>query len=135
MPSAMVIPELAYPDVRQAVEWLCRSFGFVERLRIGNHRAQLAFGQGSLIVTKQPTHPDSYMPTKGFNDAVMVRVTDVDAHYTQAQQAGAHIISPPTDQPYGERQYVADDLGGHRWTFSQTIADIDPSTWGGTLLV
>jgi uncharacterized glyoxalase superfamily protein PhnB len=68
------------------------------------------------------------MPTKGVNHAVMVRVTDVDAHYAQAQQAGVHIISPPTDQPYGERQYVADDLGGHRWTFSQTMVDIDPST-------
>ena len=51
MPSATIIPELPYPDVREAVEWLCRTFGFVERLRIGNHRAQLSFGEGSLVVT------------------------------------------------------------------------------------
>jgi len=25
------------------------------------------------------------------------------------------------------------DPGGHRWTFSQSIADVDPADWGGTL--
>lgn len=41
---------------------------------------------------------------------------------------------PPTDFPYGERQYSAEDVGGHGWTFSQSIADVDPSIWGGQLL-
>ena len=41
VPSADVIPVLAYPDVPVAAEWLCRAFGFRERLRIGDHRAQL----------------------------------------------------------------------------------------------
>jgi uncharacterized glyoxalase superfamily protein PhnB len=63
----------------------------------------------------------------------MVRVADVDAHYQQAKAFRAEIISPPTDYPYGERQYTVKDPGGHRWTFSQTIADVDPQTWGGIL--
>jgi uncharacterized glyoxalase superfamily protein PhnB len=63
----------------------------------------------------------------------MVRVEDVDAHFAQGLNARARIINPPTDYPYGERQYVVEDLGGHRWTFSQTIADVDPATWGGIL--
>jgi len=25
-------------------------------------------------------------------------------------------------------------FGGHQWTFSQTIADVDPSSWDGILL-
>jgi uncharacterized glyoxalase superfamily protein PhnB len=61
----------------------------------------------------------------------MVRVADVEGHYKQARQAGAWIISPPADYPFGERQYTAEDLGGHRWTFSQTMADVDPESWGG----
>jgi hypothetical protein len=24
-------------------------------------------------------------------------------------------------------------LGGHVWTFSQSIADVDPASWGGVL--
>ena len=126
MPSSVVIPELPYPDVREAVDWLCHSFGFKERLRIGNHRAQLTFGEGSIVVTEKGSDPNAPY-------SVMVRVADVDTHYEHAKQTGASIIRPPTDYPYGERQYVVEDPGGHRWTFSQTIADIDPRTWGGIL--
>ena len=51
VPDATVIPVLIYPDVRQAVDWLSAAFGFAERVRIGeNHRSQLRFGDGALIV-------------------------------------------------------------------------------------
>ena len=72
MPPSVVIPELPYPDVRQAVDWLCRSFGFVERLRIGNHPAQLSFGQGSVIVTGQGGNPSA--------SALSVCLNDIDNH-------------------------------------------------------
>lgn len=36
MPPSVVIPELPYRNVRDAVEWLCRVFRFVERLRIAD---------------------------------------------------------------------------------------------------
>ena len=67
-------------------------------------------------------------------DSVMVRVDDVDAHHKRASERGVRILGPPTDYPYGERQYTAEDPGGHRWTFSQTIADVAPEVWGGTSL-
>jgi uncharacterized glyoxalase superfamily protein PhnB len=65
---------------------------------------------------------------------VMVPVNDVDAHYAKAQAAGAHVVSEPTTYPYGERQYSVLDIGGHRWTFTQSVADSDPATWGGELV-
>ena len=61
-------------------------------------------------------------------------MADVDAHHAAAEQAGARIIQPPADYPFGERQYTAEDPGGYRWTFSQSIADVDPADWGGTLV-
>ena len=125
MPPSVLIPELPYPDVREAVDWLCRVFGFKERLRIGEHRAQLTFGDGSLVVTKRTSETASF--------SVMVRVDQADQHYEHAKRSGAHIINPPADYPYGERQYIVEDPGGHRWTFSQTIADVDPGSWGGIL--
>jgi uncharacterized glyoxalase superfamily protein PhnB len=63
-----------------------------------------------------------------------VRVADVDAHYRRAEKAGARIPAPPADHKYGERQYTAEDLDGHRWTFSQTVADVDPASWGRVLV-
>jgi uncharacterized glyoxalase superfamily protein PhnB len=61
-----------------------------------------------------------------------VRVDDVDAHHARAGERGARILGPPADYPYGERQYTAQDPGGHRWTFSQSIADVPLEDWGAT---
>ena len=44
------------------------------------------------------------------------------------------ILMEPTDFEYGERQYKAEDPAGHRWTFSETLDDVHPETWGGTLV-
>jgi uncharacterized glyoxalase superfamily protein PhnB len=132
MPDSAVIPVLAYPDVRQAVDWLCQWFGFEERLRIGEHRAQLSFGDGSVVVTGWPA--DQSNPAGRSDHSIMVRVADVDGHYRRVEQFHAQIVNPPADYPYGERQYTVKDPGGHYWTFSQTIADVDPESWGGQLV-
>ncbi|MFO7539628.1 MAG: ClbS/DfsB family four-helix bundle protein [Chloroflexota bacterium] len=132
MPDSTVIPVLAYPDVRQAVDWLCQAFGFAERLRIGDHRAQLSLGGGSVIVTGRQPGPRG--PAGSSDHSIMVRVADVDSHYRHAAQFNAQIVNPPADQAYGERQYTVKDPGGHYWTFSQTIADVDPESWGGQLV-
>jgi hypothetical protein len=58
--------------------------------------------------------------------AVTVKVENVDAHHRRARLLGAPIVSSPADYPYGERQYTAEDLAGHRWTFTQAIADLAP---------
>lgn len=41
-----------------------------------------------------------------------VMVEDVDAHHARAVEAGADIVYPPTDQPYGFREYSARDPEG-----------------------
>ena len=64
---------------------------------------------------------------------VTVHIEDVDKHFEHARQSGARILKSPADMPFGERQYTVEDLGGHRWTFSQSIADIVPEQWGATL--
>ncbi|WP_109126607.1 VOC family protein [Dyella sp. C11] len=130
MPPGVIIPELAYDDVIVASEWLCRALGFRERLRIGDHRVQLTFDGASIVVTERLSDDAPGDTTH----AVMVHVADVDQHHAQAKAAGAQILQPPTDYPYGERQYALEDPGGHRWKFSQSIADVDPGLWGGTLI-
>ena len=63
---------------------------------------------------------------------VLVHVEDVDRHCAHAKEYGARIVEPLTDMPFGERQYTAEDHAGHRWTFSQHIADVAPEDWGAT---
>jgi len=62
-----------------------------------------------------------------------VHVEDVDSHYEHAKQRGARILQPPATHPFGERQYTAEDLAGYRWTFSQSVADVNPEEWGATV--
>lgn len=139
MPPGAIIPELAYGDVGAAVAWLCQTFGFSERLRIGRHRSQLVFGEASVIVVAQdggraPRAPDAaaFQPLQGeVAHSVMVRVADVDRHHEHVKRCGARILNPPETYPFGERQYTVQDVGGHRWTFTQSVADVAPEEWGG----
>ena len=126
MPRATVIPELAYGDVAAASDWLCAAFGFAMRWRIGGHRAQLNVEDGAIVVRAGGSGRCEGV-------SLMVRVAEIDAHHARASGFGARILSPPTDFPYGERQYSAVDVGGYTWTFSQSIADVDPASWGSTV--
>jgi uncharacterized glyoxalase superfamily protein PhnB len=128
MPGATVIPVLHYPDVLAAAAWLVRAFGFAERLRIGSHRIQLSIGEGAVVLAVGPVQ----LPPHPFS--ILVRLGDVDSHAQVAAAAGAHLLSHPETFPYGERQYSAEDLAGHIWTFSQSVANVDPATWGGELV-
>lgn len=132
--SASVVPELVYADVDEAVDWLCETFGFTEQWRAGGHRARVTFGNGTVIVADADAQYGRAVPDRAGvqSHAVMVKVDNVDAHHDHARQRGARILSPPADYSYGERQYTAEDLAGHCWTFTQAIADLAPEDWGGT---
>ncbi len=134
VPPGPVIPFLCYEDVPRAIEWLCGAFGFTERLRTAPepdgsiHLAQLNAGEGSVMLrtlrpgeASRPGHPPQ---------SILVRIGDADAHCNRARTYGARIVGEPHSCEFGERQYSAEDPGGHRWTFSQTIADVDPHEWG-----
>jgi uncharacterized glyoxalase superfamily protein PhnB len=135
MGTASVVPELVYPDVGKAVDWLCDAFGFEEMWRVGNHRARIRYGNGIVAVADAGEDYGRRVPEPGESahcHGVMLQVEDVDAHHDHARQAGARILNTPTDFSFGERQYTAEDLAGHRWTMTQSIADLTPEDWGGT---
>ena len=136
-PRATVVPVLVYEDVSKAIEWLCATFGFKERLRAARpsgsvSHAQLDIGEGAVMLGQQGAE---FRPPRAneVNQYVAVHVGDVDKHFEHARQSGARIVHSPADMPFGERQYSALDIGGHRWTFSQSIADVAPEAWGATL--
>src|SRR6266498_4259596 len=86
MPPGPVIPELPYADVPAAARWLCRVFGFRERLRIGTHRIQLHVGAGAIVVVEGSATSDAS------GCRVMVPVANVDAHHARAVAAGARVL-------------------------------------------
>lgn len=129
MPHTAVIPVLAYPDASAAAQWLSKAFGFSVRVRIGSHRIQMHAGEGAVIVRE--LRPEEVGAKLGLGFSLMLRVEDCEQHCQRAREDGARITAEPATYPYGERQYTAEDLAGYSWTFSQSIADVDPEEWGG----
>jgi hypothetical protein len=101
------------------------------RVRIGNHRVQLNVGDGAVIVREMRVNETN--AALGIGHSVIIRVEGADAHCDRARDHGARITHEPVTYPYGERQYNADDFAGHSWTFSQSVADVHPDEWGGTV--
>ncbi len=125
VPPCAVIPVLRYPDPSFAAEWLERAFGFTVRLRIANHRIQMRAGEGCFTIAEGNVVPNQCC-------GVQVRIEGAREHCERARLAGAKILTEPVDHNYGERQYNVEDFYGHRWDFTETLADIEPESWGGT---
>ena len=132
--SPAVIPMIAYEDGFAALDWLAQAFGFRELTRMTSADGRLAHGEmeagNGLIMIASPT-PDYEGPLKHRTyceraqrwstvpwviDGVLVYVADIDAHYAQAKEKGARILSELEDGPPA-RRYRAEDLEGHRWMF------------------
>ena len=129
VPPCPVIPVLIYPDPGTAADWLMKAFGFTVRLRIANHRIQMKAGihgeAGCFTIAEGNVAPNG-------SQSVQVRIEDTHGHCERAREAGATILTEPKDHMYGERQYDVQDFYGHQWNFTETIADVEPESWGGT---
>lgn len=133
-----VVPVLAYEDVAAAIAWLSRVFGFREVLRwtdpAGVVRvAEMESDGGAVMLeARQDGHAGGGRPPSHGCHYVLVLVDGVDEHFQRARQAGARIIAEPEDKPWGLRQYMVEDLDGHRWEFSEHLRDVRPEDWGAT---
>ena len=132
-----VIPYLTYADAPAAIEFLCDVFGFEERFRIPMDDGQighceLGFDDNVLMLASvfEGQGHASRRDLPAYHSMVMVYVDDVDAHYAQAQAAGAIIKRELQDMPYGDRVYHAEDPEGQQWVFATHVEDVDFSALG-----
>ncbi|MGH9380440.1 MAG: VOC family protein [Thermoanaerobaculia bacterium] len=127
------IPVLVYEDIPAAYDYLVRVFGLgegrVDRDGEGHPvHAELRVGETVLYLHRVAPEFRVASPARvGVDTAgVDVLVADVDAHHAHAKAAGADIVYPPADMPYGFREYGARDLEGRLWSFMTPITDIEP---------
>ena len=126
-----ITPYLLYEDVAGALDWLARTFGFSERMRLPgpdgviNH-AEMELADGVIMLG----HPGSdYRSPKRLGHVTQhlyVYVDDVDKHFEHARGKGATILAEPEDQFYGDRRYGVEDIEGHHWYFAQHVRDVAP---------
>jgi uncharacterized glyoxalase superfamily protein PhnB len=121
-----IIPALRYRDAAAAIDWLCKAFGFREKMvvrapdgRIAH--AELTLGDGMVMLGDAKTEFGALVapPRMGepVTQAIYVVVADVDSHYARAKEAGAEIAIDIKTQDYGGRDYTARDLEGNVWSF------------------
>ena len=125
--SGTIAPYLYYEDARAAVEWLCRAFGFSERMVMDGPdgrvaHAELDLGEDSIMLGEPGEGYRSPAKLGTSTAGIHVYVDDVDAHFEQAKLAGATIRMEPADQEYGDRRYDCEDLEGHIWFFATAMS-------------
>ena len=131
VPPPTVMPVLVYPDVRAAVDFLTATFGFVQRIRIGeDHRAQAAVGTDGAAIIADVGGDRSPPRQGGMTHLVRVRVPDVDAAFARACDHGTVVLEGPVDREYGERDCTIEDLASRRWQLAQAVADVAPEEFG-----
>ena len=116
-----VIPLLVYKDIQAAHDFLVKAFGFesggVERNAEGQPiHGEVRAGSATIWLHRVTAEHQLDAPTMA-SSGLVVQVADVDGHYQRARTAGAQIDSEPVDMTYGQREYGARDIEGHRWWF------------------
>lgn len=121
---ANIFPSLSYDDAQAAIEWLCRAFGFTERLLVPGPpgvvvHSELSLGNGVILVNSARPEEGRLSPRSltGIQQTICVQVDDPDGHHARAHAAGAVIVQELEDTDYGARGYMAEDPEGHRWYF------------------
>ncbi len=126
---------LYYDEAGEAIDWLCRAFGFEVRLKVEGEggrieHSELEYGEGLIMVSESKgSMPHSASPSQvgGANTQnLMVYVDDVEAHQARAREAGAAMVGEMKTSDYGEdywsdRGYLCRDIGGHHWYFAQRL--------------
>jgi uncharacterized glyoxalase superfamily protein PhnB len=87
--------------------------------------ALLTIESGTILVESE--RPEQLHGPHAGRGWVYVTITDADAHYQRARQAGAQVYGEPHDYGGGHRGYSARDLEGNLWTFGTAQPLITPA--------
>lgn len=122
--ASTISPFLLVESIPAQLQFLEAVFGARSTQRPGEHgrtlwQVEVQMGNVTLMIGR--AHRDS-PPATG---TLYVWTEDVDATYARAVEAGATLISAPTDQPYGIREAGFRDPQGNIWWIGRRM--ITPS--------
>jgi PhnB protein len=58
---------------------------------------------------------------------IHLTVTDVEAKFQRALDAGASVVAPLEDQFWGDRYGIVADPFGHHWSLGQPVREVSPA--------
>ncbi len=109
-----MIPCLRYRNAPAAIDWLCATFGFAQKLLVPGpdgtiRHSQLTLGCGMVMVGSSPTSA----PSESLSTLIVV--PDVESVWQSALRAGAEIVTELQDQEDRGLFFACRDLEGYIW--------------------
>ncbi|MBA3708030.1 MAG: VOC family protein [Planctomycetes bacterium] len=120
-----VTPYIYVKDAKAAIAYYAKAFGAKPLYVVPNQdgtieHAELLIGDGSIMLADEK--PDQGMKSPatlgGSTGAIHLYVSDVDAVFKRAIDAGAQVLQPPMDAPWGHRFAMVTDPYGHVWSIA-----------------
>ncbi|HXG03473.1 MAG TPA: VOC family protein [Candidatus Binatia bacterium] len=133
-----VTPYLTVIDAAATIDFYKRAFGAQELLRMPGPggrvmHAEVKIGDSIVMLGEEPPDKaDCRAPkTVGARSAgFYVYVPEVDHAFTRARDAGAKVVTSPTDMFWGDRIATVEDPSGHQWTLATHQEDVAPDEMG-----
>jgi PhnB protein len=128
-PTTRIVPMLSLRGAAQASAFYQAAFGARETSRHttpdGKVVALLAIGDAEFGVVDETPAVGNLSPESldGTSVRISLYVADPDATAERAIAAGAELLFPVEDQPYGLRQGRIQDPFGHHWLIGRPIAE------------
>jgi PhnB protein len=126
-------PYLTVNDCARAIDFYKKAFNaqVVVRMeapggKIGH--AEIKIGDSMIMLGDEMPGNAGRSPQSlgGTTAGIMLYVTDADASYKQAVDAGAKADMPPTDMFWGDRYGKLTDPFGHSWSIATHKEDVAP---------
>lgn len=126
-------PYLTVEPADKAIEFYKSVFGATERMRLDMPggkigHAELLIG-GSVLMLADPFPEMDIKPPSAYGGspaAIAIYLPDVDAAVERAVAKGSKVVSPVTNQFYGDRSAKIEDPFGHIWHVATHIEDVTP---------
>ena len=124
-----IAPMLSVRNGARAVEFYKAAFGAKELFRLddesGGVVAQLSVGGAEFWLADESPENSNFSPETlgGGTVRMVVVVDDPDALFARAVAAGATVVWPVADQPYGWRVGRIADPFGHHWEIGKPLPE------------
>lgn len=124
-----IAPMLSVRNGVRAIEFYKAAFGAGELFRVDDQSgavvARLSVGEAEFwLADESPEHGNFSPESLGGGSVRMVMIVkDPDAAFERAIAAGATVVWPVSDQPYGWRVGRIVDPFGHHWEIGKPLSD------------
>ena len=128
--NTAIAPMLSVRNGVRAIKFYKAAFGADELFRIDDESsgavvARLSVGESEFWVADESPEHGNFSPESlgGGSVRMVMIVKDPDAAFKRAVTAGANVVWPVSNQPYGWRVGRIVDPFGHHWEIGRPLSD------------